>query len=429
MGNATGSGPIVATLVSPGPITQARRKKRFMPDLEPEATFTLTATQRKVIFRLGQEDQKFLFLHIGNGGLTQPWHAEKLDKIMQNLTYEPLVQNFRCQTNPEVEEIRTMFEPILKLKKFSTEYRDFRTAYKAMQDGDYAHWLDLVEHLTRAKSYDLAAYGRFLEGLEGKSEKVHRLGEILEKILLDSPIYAFEFNRPFGYWGDMFMIELLYHKQTFRGGPYEQANYFVQLQSAAKAVRNRKEYAISKLRKLQGEAGGKEKSVLVLGSGPVSEVADFIQHCPGTTLKFSLLDNDKGAIGFAKERLRRILGDKLENKCSFHAEDLRKFEPSSKFDLIFSLGVFDYLNDLDFVSTLVKYKEHLKRGGVIIVGNFGERNVSKHAMELFANWVLLHRPESHLLKLAQSAGYASQDSWVESEPLGINHFLNLRSHD
>ncbi|NOR74148.1 MAG: methyltransferase domain-containing protein, partial [Draconibacterium sp.] len=185
--------------------------------------------------------------------------------------------------------------------------------------------------------------------------------------------------------------------------------------------RNRKTLAIGIFEDLNNEALGLQKDVLILGSGPVTETFEFFEKNPESPLDFDMLDMDKRAIAYAKNKNKKYL-----DRMTFLNRNVIRYTPEKKYDLIWSAGLFDYFKGKHFVFLLKKYYEYLNKGGEMIIGNFNVENPSRRSMEILCDWFLYHRSVDELKKFALQAGIEESKIDVLQEPLGINLFLRVR---
>jgi len=162
--------------------------------------------------------------------------------------------------------------------------------------------------------------------------------------------------------------------------------------------------------------------VLILGSGPTTDVHEFFTRNPNADATFDCLDIDQRAIDYASAKNKKYL-----SKINFIRMNVLRFVPTKKYDLIWSAGLFDYLNDRLFTGLISRYKSNLKINGEIVIGNFSTENPTQRVMEVMGEWFLNHRSSQHLIKLATEAGIANKYIFVDKEPLGINLFLKLKS--
>jgi extracellular factor (EF) 3-hydroxypalmitic acid methyl ester biosynthesis protein len=73
-----------------------------------------------------------------------------------------------------------------------------------------------------------------------------------------------------------------------------------------------------------------------------------------------------------------------------------------RFDLIYSMGMFDYLTQPVAAAVLRRLYEQLQSGGTLLVGNYHPANPTRTYMEYWMDWVLCYRSEDELMALARS---------------------------
>ena len=251
-----------------------------------------------------------------------------------------------------------------------------------------------------------------------KPEEVEEFRKAMQPILNPSTLIGFSFTKPFGYNGDFFIIEKIYQKYASPDPRYTKWDAFIHRLPVAIAVVNRKKLAKEILTDLNNQANGESKSVLILGSGPVTEVNEYLIETPNNHLMFDMIDLDQRAIDYAKNKNKAFL-----HFMRFQNRNVIRFVPDKTYDLIWSAGLFDYFKDKHFVYLIKKFYQHVNPGGEMIIGNFGFQNPSRKIMEILADWFLYHRSEEELIGFAQQAGIPSENVKIVKEPLGINLFL------
>lgn len=254
-----------------------------------------------------------------------------------------------------------------------------------------------------------------------KAEEVEDFRRKIASILNPDSLFGFSYTKPFGYSGDFFIIEKIYQYYVNPDERYRKWDEFLHSAGAVIAVRNRKTLAIEIFEQLNKKAMGLRQDVLILGSGPVTETYEFFERNPDNTLVFEMLDLDKRAIAYAKNKNRMYL-----NKMTFHNANVIRFTPERKFDLIWSAGLFDYFKGKHFVYLIKRYYEFLKDDGEMIIGNFNVENPSRRSMEIMGDWFLYHRSAEELKHFALQAGIEESKIDVIQEPLGINLFLKIK---
>lgn len=97
-----------------------------------------------------------------------------------------------------------------------------------------------------------------------------------------------------------------------------------------------------------------------------------------------------------------------------------------RFDLVWSAGLFDYLDERTATLLLKKMWSWTADGGELIVGNFHVSNQDRPWMEWCGNWRLIHRTEEDMFNLCDQAKIPLDDSRFYFEPMGVNMFLRVR---
>ncbi len=251
------------------------------------------------------------------------------------------------------------------------------------------------------------------------ADDVETFRKAMSGILHPGTIIGFSYTKPFGYNGDFFIIEKIYQQYVNPDPRYRKWDEFFHRLPAAVAVINRKKLAVGMLHKLNRKADGKPRHVLILGSGPVTEVFEYFQETENNYLYFDLVDLDQRAIDYAKSKHKANL-----SYLTFYNKNVIRHTPDKKYDLLWSAGLFDYFKDKHFVFLLKRYYEFVARGGEMVIGNFNIDNPSRKIMEVLGDWFLYHRSAEELLGFARQADIPENSTHVIREPLGINLFLH-----
>jgi extracellular factor (EF) 3-hydroxypalmitic acid methyl ester biosynthesis protein len=252
-------------------------------------------------------------------------------------------------------------------------------------------------------------------------EEIDALKGLFTNEFLDETMHGYGYRKPMGYAGDFLLIDRIY---TFHKSTHPQFvkwdNYF-HFNEATSAVRNRKEYFKQRMLEKIASQDGSIK-LLDVASGPARDLHELFQQIDKDQLTATCVDLDARAINHARE-LCKEEADNIE----FVNKNILRFSTTERFDVIWSAGLFDYFDNKIFVLALKKFLSWLKPGGEIIIGNFSEDNSSRGYMELFGEWILIHRSPEQLIQLAKEAGAQDHQIVVDSEPLGINLFLRIKS--
>ncbi len=129
---------------------------------------------------------------------------------------------------------------------------------------------------------------------------------------------------------------------------------------------------------------------------------------------------DENAIEYGKK-----LCAANSDQVNFQRANALKWRPTRSYDLIWSAGLFDYLDDRLFLVMARRLTECLKPAGRLVLGNFSPSNPTRDYME-FGEWFLNYRTKAELMDLAYQLDVQGVEIWVEEEPREINLFLNLK---
>jgi extracellular factor (EF) 3-hydroxypalmitic acid methyl ester biosynthesis protein len=241
------------------------------------------------------------------------------------------------------------------------------------------------------------------------------IGELL---LCETGMMGFTVLKPHGYAGDFEMIDRIYQRWTSPKQELKKWDVFFQSQKACVAVRNRKDFFIELVHKLHDSSEDESFNILNVGSGPGRDVYALLEKNK-LNVSIDCIDQDEKAILYDKN-----LCEKFSDSVTFYKKNIFHYRTSNRYDLIWSAGLFDYLDDRLFRILLKKLYKLIKPGGRLVVGNFSPINPSRDFME-FGKWYLHHRSEDELLLLADGVAEENCEVIIEKEKEGINLFLTI----
>ena len=238
-----------------------------------------------------------------------------------------------------------------------------------------------------------------------------------------SPLHKHCRQKPYGYSGDFEIIDWIYTKKTSPSGEGKFFDQMFQSYEAAEAVRNRKSYFVKKCLELAKQKKDR-LDVLNLGCGPCRDVLEMYEASRnGTYIHLHCVDQEANAIAFAE---RLFSGKAFKDQIKLEHTDLFHLRTEQKYDLIWSAGLFDYLEPRIASILLKKIWRYLKDDGQIIFGNFSPENPTRYGMELAVHWNLIHRTANELVKLVQESRVPYSKLEVEKESLGVNLFCVIQ---
>jgi extracellular factor (EF) 3-hydroxypalmitic acid methyl ester biosynthesis protein len=238
------------------------------------------------------------------------------------------------------------------------------------------------------------------------------------------------YEKPRGYAGDYEMMNQIY-RNGFEGLSLfgKVLHHYTVNENSGESVKFRKPYLYGYYKKVLEKPG--QKSVLSIASGPAVEFQEMVEK--GTTadldrLHVTLFDLDREALEHAQTKIfEKAVKRDVRPNVSFINASVKSFLGSATsettFDLIYSAGLFDYLDNLTSAALVRKFYSMLKPGGTLLVGNFTRDNLTKAFLHLLGNWHLIHKTEQEMKNWA--TGIEGCTARIEYDRLKMIAFLVL----
>lgn len=308
----------------------------------------------------------------------------------------------------------TLFSEVKYYRKLSQELQ----AHLSKHPYDCPKFQETFNSMLDKLYYDILQFER--DNIIKFESKVYKLKKIFERryrrYFLCGEFIKWSFEKPFGYAGDFKIIDDIYQNQPRTLG-FDRLwdNYFQQL-AASKATRERKEDLKKIILNFVKEHRGKNIRIMSLASGPAREIKELLVADSDklfSSVIFDCYDFDVRAIDYA----RQLLND-AGNVNFFQKNAIRialkkniKEEIMMEYDLIYSTGLFDYLDEMVAIRLVSNLKKLLKRGGIIVISNVRDKysNPSAGWMEWVADWYLIYRTEAEFRKIFLDTNFALGD--------------------
>jgi extracellular factor (EF) 3-hydroxypalmitic acid methyl ester biosynthesis protein len=271
----------------------------------------------------------------------------------------------------------------------------------------------------------------------------------LHPLVLCSPFGYRTFHKPLGYAGDYEMVNMIARDPYEGGSLYAKlVNLWFLKQWPAEAHRNRIKYLKKVLTEecLRGERRGRPIRILNLGCGPAREIQEFLaEEAISDFAQFTLWDFNNETIEHSTsvlESLRRQHGRRTQiqfQKKSVHQVLKEGSKPtvvsttngkgdSTRYDLIYCAGLFDYLTDRTCKQLTNIFYNWLAPGGKLAVTNVHDSKPFRHMLEFVLDWHLIYRDASKGRLLLPDKAPADW-SRVENDSTAVNVFIETRKPD
>lgn len=268
------------------------------------------------------------------------------------------------------------------------------------------------------------AGNRVIQEIKDDQDIVDAVKRYTEKILTPELMSGRNWNRsymkPLGYPGDFEIMNFFYNlsldgKSAFEKFCHQLGNSTGQFISDRMTMVKQ---SIARLAEQAAQRGQNSFEVASLGCGPAQEVSNYLktQSLP-LVMNFTLIDQDHDALSCAyKNSFPEVsrLGGQAKVNC-LHASFMqflaagKLFDKLGKQDLIYTVGLVDYLATKRANRFVKDLYANLNPGGTVIVGNMRHSESSlEWVLDYVTDWKLEYRTETEMLAMTDGIDPAAQ---------------------
>jgi hypothetical protein len=243
-----------------------------------------------------------------------------------------------------------------------------------------------------------------------------------------SSMFDRAYTKPRGYAGDYETMEMIYEnapKGENALGVF--VDQWVLDKRMARAVRNRRKLLTKAIADTYAQWDSDQyMPVTSLASGSAREVFDVFSRVDKPKIKLTCTDIDPDVHTFAGAVAAEV--GAVENTVFLQDNILKVIRGGGKSvlprqQLIYAVGLVDYLRDRQVVTMLNWAYEHLLPGGKIIIGQFHPSSPDKPFMDHILDWSLYYRSEDEMRALFARSKFGEADVEIEFEEGGVQMFL------
>lgn len=233
------------------------------------------------------------------------------------------------------------------------------------------------------------------------------------------------YHKPKGYAGDFLMIEHVYNRIPKGDGRIgELIDEFCINRPASKALRGRRALVTDQLHRLTASLADKGEpiGIMNLACGPNRELFDFLSTCEYSELIEALcVDIDSEALQYTNKNVNtfsHLASIRLmsENVIKWSLGRVKHYIGLQ--DIIYSVGLCDYLDDRLFKALITQCYNHLKPGGTLILGNY-TRHKDAVFMDRILRWELIYRSKEQLEQLFADTPFSRVEVLTEDEYVNL----------
>ena len=240
------------------------------------------------------------------------------------------------------------------------------------------------------------------------------------------------FEKPRGYPGDYKTLDIIYDNKplSMDFGLYSD-NSFLKSPYAV-AVRIRKDRLRELIQEFINNSTLKKVEILNIACGPCREIKELLPCMKnGNPVIFTCLDRDEEALDFSKKSLLRNPPPNVTFK--FIKEDIMNMiknespeQAYGKYDLVYSMGLIDYLPDNILKKLMPLLFRLLKTGGSLIVTHKNrEKTYPSLPPDWFCDWKFVPRNKDETIKLFHDSGLSGFSLSTQSDDFGYIYYFEI----
>lgn len=281
-------------------------------------------------------------------------------------------------------------------------------------------------------------------GVMADKKRLEAVKEYTELVLTPEfnhgPVWWRSYFKPAGYPGDFEIMNYVYDWQREGGDVYAQLMHRIGL-DVAECIGTRMHVVrkvIGDVIRARADVGSTEAPpvrILSLGCGSAREVQLHLQdrEAPNAPVQFTLIDQEQNALAYAYDRAYPLTVSmkpqaKVQALNVSFTDVLRKgswLDEAGPQDLIYTVGLVDYLIDRRARALASRLYERVAPGGLLIIGNMNETELSNlWPMEFITDWHLFYRTEADMM--AWTEAMPNGRAWTETDPTGRVRLLLVR---
>lgn len=229
----------------------------------------------------------------------------------------------------------------------------------------------------------------------------------LDDLRLRGLLWSHALAKPRGYPGDYRMLQWIYDCRLIADDPVGRECDRGFLESPlAETVRQRKNLLVSTIRCRMCNATAPVFRILDLACGPCADVVEYLSDLPPLSLNIVCIDLDQEAIDFAKSMVPELNG---RYSVEYVKANVFKVRPCSNpqtqapFDIVYSVGLLDYVHDSLAAATIRGWWKLVAPGGCLLLTIKDRARYEPSFYDWAADWTFVPRTEEQFTELLAAA--------------------------
>ncbi len=238
-------------------------------------------------------------------------------------------------------------------------------------------------------------------------------------------------TKPSGFPGDYDMLLKIYQRQTPARGLGSYLDLCLMDVELARAVRGRlksvRAFLIEELHRRDQQA-----RILDVASGPCQEFLDWPMKTEA--IEVLAMDSDPAALEYVRETIIPAVAPVRFEAIRYNALRTRKADATirnfGRFDIMYSVGLADYLTDALLVDLLAAWHDSLDEDGVMYIAFKDTERYDKTPYQWHLDWFFYQRTVQDVLDLYEQAGFDRDriDTWRDESGIIVNFVTRVGDH-
>lgn len=229
-------------------------------------------------------------------------------------------------------------------------------------------------------------------------------------------------TKPKGYPGDYIMLSAIYERLPKSPGLGGYLDQYILASALGRAVPGRmravKQFLVEELARRDGEV-----SILDIACGPCREFVDGLEHGPNVHPKITVVDSDQETLDFVAHSVSGVNGAPELNCVRHNALKIksakRNVERFGRPNIIYSVGLFDYIPDRLLIPMLQGLRETLADDGVLYLAFKDADRYDKSPYQWMQDWFFFQRTVDDCLDLYRQAGFDVDKMEMTRDDTGV----------
>jgi extracellular factor (EF) 3-hydroxypalmitic acid methyl ester biosynthesis protein len=240
---------------------------------------------------------------------------------------------------------------------------------------------------------------------------------------MKSEIVKHAFVKPRGYAGDYGLIEIVYNDKIISKGFGYCADKRLLIDDYAYAVRGRKDMMKELLVQYLKSTPLQSVEILNIACGSCREIREMFAENSfdgSKNIIFTLVDQDQEALDFSREKLAdsppNVEYNFLQHSVyNFVKEPERYREVLRDKDLVYTIGLADYIPEETLRALILFLFSLVKPGGKLVIAHKDSKNFSPLAADWWCDWTFHLRNESEMVDLVKTSGISNFSLTIQRE--------------